>query len=40
MDYRIFEKYGHYEVFINGKFYCSTDTMTEAIHEVVNNYLN
>lgn len=40
MDYRIFEKYSHYEVFIDGKFYCSADTMTEAIHEIVNNYLN
>lgn len=40
MDYRIIEKYGHYEVYIDVKFYCSADTITEAIHEVVNDYLN
>lgn len=36
MDYRIFEKYGHYEVYIDGKFYCSADTMEEAVHEIRN----
>lgn len=40
MDYRIFKKHGHYEVYIDGEFYCSADTMTEAIHEVVNNHFN
>ena len=36
MDYRIFEKYGHYEVYIDGEFYCSADTMEEAVHEIRN----
>jgi hypothetical protein len=27
---------GHYEVYINGEFYCSTDSMMEAINEVEN----
>ena len=40
MDYRIINNHGHYEVYIDGKFYCSADTVTEAIHEVVNDYLN
>lgn len=40
MDYQIFEKYGHYEVYVDGKFFCSADTVTEAIHEVANDYLN
>lgn len=40
MDYRIFEKHGHYEVHIDGEFYCSADTIAEALHEVVNNYFN
>lgn len=40
MSYRIIDKYGHYEVYIDGKFFCSADTITEAIHEVVDNYLN
>ena len=26
--------YGHYEVFINGEFYCSADSLTEATKEV------
>ena len=40
MDYRIINNNGHYEVYINGKFFCSADTMTEAIHEAVNGCLN
>ena len=40
MSYRIIDKYGHYEVYIDGKFFCSADAITEAIHEVVNNYLD
>lgn len=26
----------HYEVYIDGKFYCSADTVTEAVKEVEN----
>jgi hypothetical protein len=33
-NYRIVPKNGHFEVYINGSFYCSADTMTEAIREV------
>ena len=34
MSYKIIPKYGHYEVHINGKFYCSADTFSEAVKEV------
>ena len=33
MSYKIVPKYGHFEVHINGKFYCSADTFPEAIME-------
>lgn len=26
--------HGHYEVYINGRFYCCADTYTEAAHEL------
>lgn len=38
MSYKIIEKYGHFEVYIDGKFFCSADTMIEAVQEVENNY--
>ena len=25
---------GHYEIFVDGKFYCSADTQTEAAEEI------
>lgn len=25
---------GHYEIYINGKFYCSADTVSEAANEI------
>ena len=28
------QEYGHFVVTINGKFYCSADTLIEAIQEV------
>lgn len=34
MTYKIRPKKGHFEVYINGKFYCSADNMREAIREV------
>ena len=40
MDYEIKSVYGHYEVYINGKFYCSADSIAEAemeIKAIVNN---
>lgn len=30
---KIEQVYGHYEVFINGEFYCSADNLIEAIQE-------
>lgn len=40
MNCRIVNSHGHFEVYINGIFYCSADTMAEAIHEIRNDYLN
>lgn len=27
---------GHWEVYINGRFYCSADSYTEAMNEILN----
>ena len=32
--YEIKNKNGHYELYVNGKFYCSADTFTEAAREI------
>lgn len=34
MSYKIIKKKGHYEVYIDGKFLCTTDTFREACDEV------
>ena len=34
MNYRIINNHGHYEVYIDGKFFCSADTEAEAENEV------
>lgn len=34
MDYQIITRKGHYEILINGKFYCSADTLPEAEREI------
>ena len=34
MSYKIVNVNGHYEVYINGKFYCSADNTLEAAKEV------
>jgi len=34
MSYRIVPIHGHFEVHINGKFYCSADTWKEADNEI------
>ena len=34
MTYTIKPNKGHYEVYINGKFYCTADTIKEANQEV------
>lgn len=28
------QEYGHYVVYVNGKFYCSADTYLEAVNEL------
>lgn len=38
MSYRIIENNGHYDVYIEGEFFCSADTMAEAVHEVKSGY--
>lgn len=37
-DIRIIRVQDHYEVWIDGKFYCSADTMMEAFEEVKRRY--
>lgn len=34
MTYKIVSKYGHCEVYIDGKFYCSADNWIEAEREI------
>ena len=34
MTYNIINRAGHYEVYINGDFYCSADTIIEATKEI------
>ena len=38
MSYKIVPVRGHFEVHINGKFYCSADTWPEAVKEVEEFY--
>ena len=33
-DIHIIPVYGHYDVYINGEFYCSADTIIEAAKEI------
>ena len=40
MDFKIEHKGNHYEVYINGKFYCSADTFEEAVKELNNSGIN
>jgi hypothetical protein len=34
MSYKIVYKYGHCEVYIEGKFYCTADSEDEALREI------
>jgi hypothetical protein len=34
MEYDIKQVYDHYEIFINGCFYCSEDTYADAVREI------
>lgn len=36
MTYKIRPTRGYFEVYINGKFYCSANNMREAIEEIEN----
>lgn len=38
MDFDIIYNHGHIDLYINGKFYCSVDKVSEAIEEY-NNYM-
>ena len=38
MSYKIVPVGGHFEVHIDGKFYCSADTWKEADNEIKNYY--
>lgn len=40
MSCRIVSNRGHFEVYIDGEFYCSADTMAEAVHEIINSHSN
>jgi hypothetical protein len=34
--YDIIRSNGHYEVYVNGKFFCSADSYVEAVKEIEN----
>ena len=34
MSYQIIQVKGHYEIYINGEFYCSADSLSEAQSEI------
>lgn len=36
MEYEIMRSKGHYEIFINGNFYCTADSYPEAEREIKN----
>lgn len=39
MEIRIIPTRGYYSAFVNGSFYCSADTYTEAVRELENDGL-
>lgn len=34
MNYEVKQVHGHYEIYINGDFYCSAENMTEVREEI------
>lgn len=34
MEVEIKRQYDHYVVYVNGKFFCTADTYTEAVREI------
>jgi hypothetical protein len=39
VDIRVIHVTGHYEIYVDGEFYCSVDSLAEA-REEVKNWLN
>lgn len=37
-DVQIKQTRGHYEVYVNGEFFCSTDSYVEAVNELYKAY--
>lgn len=37
-EVKIEQTHGHWEVYINGEFFCSADTYTEALNELFDVY--
>ena len=40
MEIKIFPQYGHWVVHVDGKFFCTADTYTEAVREIEFERLN
>lgn len=38
MDVQIEQSFGHYEVYVNGEFFCTADTPEEAATEINDYY--
>lgn len=36
MDYEVKHIHGHFEIYVNGKFYCTADNMVEVDEEIEN----
>ena len=36
MDYEVRHIHGHFEIYVNGKFYCTVDNMVEVDEEIEN----
>ena len=34
MDYEVKQIHGHYEIYIDGNFYCTADNMVEVVEEI------
>jgi hypothetical protein len=37
-DIKFYQTRGHWEVYVNGSFYCSADTYKEALDEILKYY--
>ena len=34
MNYEVKQVHGHYEIYIDGNFYCTADNMVEVVEEI------